>query len=335
MAASTSRRTWRRASRRGSRGSKLAVRLAEERGVDVHFENHNAEPEHAEIHYIPHTVAETRRFFDAVSSPRLRWACNIGHALLVPDRFEGFLEAFGADRIGHVRLHDTNGLWEEHFLPGEGIVDFRASFATLTERGYQGPFTLDFGTPEQRAHWRDGFAALLDEVQPAGSDQRASGAAGDLPSPQPTRSGRGNCGWASGSPLLGGDVRVDVGAPAGVSCGDRVGERPCASGRRSQLWSSASSTSSPAARGRATPTAFAESFELVDAAEQWGLDVMWLAELHISPRSVLASPMASPPPSPPAPKRLKIGTAVQVLPLGHPLRLAEEAATSTRSAGAG
>ena len=143
---------------------KLAVKLAEERGLELHFENHNLEPEHAEIHYIPHTVAEARRFFDVVSSPKLRWACNVGHAMLVPDKFEGFLAAFGADSIGHVRLHDTNGIFEEHFLPGEGIVDFRHVFSTLHEQGYRGPFTLDFGRPETKVEWRDRWAALLDEV---------------------------------------------------------------------------------------------------------------------------------------------------------------------------
>jgi sugar phosphate isomerase/epimerase len=143
---------------------RLAVRLAEERGLELHFENHNAEPEHAEIHYIPHTVAETRRFFDAVSSPNLRWACNVGHAMLVADGFEGFLEALGADCIGHVRLHDTNGVYEEHFKPGEGIVDFRHVFSTLRARGYRGPFTLDFGAPEEKALWRDRWASLLDRI---------------------------------------------------------------------------------------------------------------------------------------------------------------------------
>ena len=145
---------------------KLGVRLAEERGIELHFENHNFEPEHAEIHYIPHTVAEARRFFGAVSSPKLRWAANVGHAMLVPDRFEGFLEAFGADLIGHVRLHDTNGIWEEHFRPGEngGIVDFRQVFTLLHRQGYRGPFTLDFGTPVVKAEWRDRWGALLDEI---------------------------------------------------------------------------------------------------------------------------------------------------------------------------
>jgi sugar phosphate isomerase/epimerase len=145
----------------------LAARLAEERDVELHFENHNAEPEHAEIHYIPCDVAETRRFFGAVSSPSLRWACNVGHAMLVPDGFEGFLDAFGAEIIGHVRLHDTNGRYEEHFRPGEGIVDFRHVFRTLHERGYRGPFTLDFGAPEEKALWRDRWTALLDEISGA------------------------------------------------------------------------------------------------------------------------------------------------------------------------
>ena len=148
----------------------LAVQLAEARGIELHFENHNAEPEHAEIRYIPHTVAEMQRFLGAVSSPKLRWAFNVGHAMLGPDGFDGFLQAFGADLIGHVRLHDTNGLWEEHFRPGEGggIVDFRHVFTTLHQAGYRGPFSIDFGRPEEKAQWRDTWSALLTEIE-AGS----------------------------------------------------------------------------------------------------------------------------------------------------------------------
>ncbi len=74
--------------------------------------------------------------------------------------------------------------------------------------------------------------------------------------------------------------------------------------------------------------AFSQSFALVDAAEQWGLDAMWLAELHFVPdRSVLASPLILAAAISQRTRRMKIGTAVQVLPLCHPLRLAEEAAT--------
>jgi alkanesulfonate monooxygenase SsuD/methylene tetrahydromethanopterin reductase-like flavin-dependent oxidoreductase (luciferase family) len=78
--------------------------------------------------------------------------------------------------------------------------------------------------------------------------------------------------------------------------------------------------------------AFAQSFALVDAAEQWGLDAMWLAELHFAPdRSVLASSLILAAAIAQRTRRMKIGTAVQVLPLCHPLRLAEEASPASSS----
>jgi alkanesulfonate monooxygenase SsuD/methylene tetrahydromethanopterin reductase-like flavin-dependent oxidoreductase (luciferase family) len=80
--------------------------------------------------------------------------------------------------------------------------------------------------------------------------------------------------------------------------------------------------------GMTEEEAFATSFEQVDAAERWGLDAMWLAEIHIAPeRSVLSAPLTLASAIAARTKRMKIGTAVQVLPLCHPLRLAEEAAT--------
>jgi alkanesulfonate monooxygenase SsuD/methylene tetrahydromethanopterin reductase-like flavin-dependent oxidoreductase (luciferase family) len=74
--------------------------------------------------------------------------------------------------------------------------------------------------------------------------------------------------------------------------------------------------------------AFTNAFDLVDIAEDGGLDAVWLAELHFSPkRSVLASPMLLAGAIAARTSKVKIGTAVQVLPLCHPLQLAEEAAT--------
>jgi len=84
----------------------------------------------------------------------------------------------------------------------------------------------------------------------------------------------------------------------------------------------------PCTTGISHAQAFDQSFEQVDAAERWGLDVMWLAELHAAPtRSVLAAPLTIAAAIATRTKRMKVGTAVQVLPLCHPLRLAEEAAT--------
>ena len=80
--------------------------------------------------------------------------------------------------------------------------------------------------------------------------------------------------------------------------------------------------------GESAAQSFANSLAQVDAAECWGLDAMWLAELHFAPeRSVLASPLILAAALAQRTQRMKIGTAVQVLPLCHPLRLAEEVAS--------
>ena len=74
--------------------------------------------------------------------------------------------------------------------------------------------------------------------------------------------------------------------------------------------------------------AFVQSFEQIEAAERWGLDVVWLAEIHMNPRrSLLSAPLTVASAIAARTRRIKIGTAVQILPLGHPLRLAEETAT--------
>src|SRR5438552_11121778 len=80
--------------------------------------------------------------------------------------------------------------------------------------------------------------------------------------------------------------------------------------------------------GMTEEEAFTVSFEQIDAAERWGLDAMWLAEIHVAPeRSVCSAPLTLASAIAARTKRMKIGTGVQVLPLCHPLRLAEEAAT--------
>lgn len=74
--------------------------------------------------------------------------------------------------------------------------------------------------------------------------------------------------------------------------------------------------------------AFAEGFAQVEAVERYGLDAIWLAELHFSPeRSVLAAPLVLASAIAARTRRIKVGLAVLVLPLSNPLRTAEEAAT--------
>jgi alkanesulfonate monooxygenase SsuD/methylene tetrahydromethanopterin reductase-like flavin-dependent oxidoreductase (luciferase family) len=80
--------------------------------------------------------------------------------------------------------------------------------------------------------------------------------------------------------------------------------------------------------GRTDAAAFDESMAQMRAAEDLGFDAVWLGELHFQKdRSVLSSPLVIASALAIATRRVKIGIAVQVLPLSHPLRLAEDVAT--------
>ena len=75
-------------------------------------------------------------------------------------------------------------------------------------------------------------------------------------------------------------------------------------------------------------SAFQDSMEEVDMAEEMGLDTVWLGEAHFRPnRSVLSAPIVVASSIATRTKRLRVGMAVQVLPMIHPLRIAEESAT--------
>jgi alkanesulfonate monooxygenase SsuD/methylene tetrahydromethanopterin reductase-like flavin-dependent oxidoreductase (luciferase family) len=81
-------------------------------------------------------------------------------------------------------------------------------------------------------------------------------------------------------------------------------------------------------RGTSEAVAFRETLELADAAEAWGVDGVWLGEIHFTPsRSVQSAPIALASFIAGRTRRVRVGTAVQVLPLGNPLRIAEEVAT--------
>jgi alkanesulfonate monooxygenase SsuD/methylene tetrahydromethanopterin reductase-like flavin-dependent oxidoreductase (luciferase family) len=81
-------------------------------------------------------------------------------------------------------------------------------------------------------------------------------------------------------------------------------------------------------QGCSQTEAFAEGFTLVEAADTWGLDGVWLGEMHFNPaRSVLAAPLVLASSIATRTQQLRVGMAVQVLPLNNPLRIAEEVAT--------
>jgi alkanesulfonate monooxygenase SsuD/methylene tetrahydromethanopterin reductase-like flavin-dependent oxidoreductase (luciferase family) len=91
--------------------------------------------------------------------------------------------------------------------------------------------------------------------------------------------------------------------------------------------------------GATEQEAMAEAFELVETAETGGLDAVWLAERHFASKwqleksgsgavpSIASAPLLLASAFAARTSRLRLGIAVSVLPLSHPVRLAEEIAT--------
>ena len=72
---------------------------------------------------------------------------------------------------------------------------------------------------------------------------------------------------------------------------------------------------------------FEQTAEQVQLADEVGLDVAWFAEHHFSNYCICVSPLMMAAYCAPLTKRIRLGTAVVVMPLYEPIRLLEEIAT--------
>ena len=133
---------------------------AEMMGARILLENLNKEPELAEVHYLAHTVAEWRGYYEQIQSPALGLSFTANHAHLVPEGVAGFVEAIPWPRVTQVRLADCfrNG-HEQHLLPGQGDFDFPDMFRRIEATGFAGHYMNAFGKPSDMLAARDGLAA--------------------------------------------------------------------------------------------------------------------------------------------------------------------------------
>jgi alkanesulfonate monooxygenase SsuD/methylene tetrahydromethanopterin reductase-like flavin-dependent oxidoreductase (luciferase family) len=84
----------------------------------------------------------------------------------------------------------------------------------------------------------------------------------------------------------------------------------------------------PCAPSQKPAERYRDIIEQCHLADKLGLDSVWLAEYHFSPRfSIMPAPLLAASAIAQCTERVKIGTAVNLLPLHQPVRLAEEVAT--------
>ncbi len=138
-----------------------AAEYAEKKKILLLLENLNKEPSEAEVHYLAHTLAEWRYYFERIGSPALRLAFTVNHAHLVPEGVAGFLDALDMGRVAEVRLADSRrGGREVHWKPGAGDLDFADLFRRIEAKGFAGHYMTAFGTLDEMLEGRETLAAL-------------------------------------------------------------------------------------------------------------------------------------------------------------------------------
>jgi len=139
-----------------------AAGYAEAHDMLLVLENHNREPVDAEVHYFTHDIEECRYYFDRLQSDHIGWSFNVSHANLTPEGVDGFLDAFGIERIGQVRLADDLGDKEGDMRPGLGNIDFKALLGRLEGSGYASHYNLSFGSREEELVAREELARSIE-----------------------------------------------------------------------------------------------------------------------------------------------------------------------------
>jgi len=82
---------------------------------------------------------------DGLDPQRVGFCFDTGHAHWSQEGIA--LGAAMKGRMFTVHLHDNHGVRDEHLLPFDGAIDWRALARVLDEAGYTGPYVIEAGSP--------------------------------------------------------------------------------------------------------------------------------------------------------------------------------------------
>lgn len=86
---------------------------------------------------------EFNRYLDALDSKWFIGCLDVGHAFLVCEDIDVFIEKMGANRLKALHVHDVDGIVDSHTLPYYGHVEWNRVTKALAKIGYTGDFTFE------------------------------------------------------------------------------------------------------------------------------------------------------------------------------------------------
>lgn len=86
---------------------------------------------------------EFNRYLDSLDREWFVGCLDVGHAFLVCEDVDVFIEKMGANRLKALHVHDVDGIVDSHTLPFYGNIEWERVIKALARIGYTGDLTLE------------------------------------------------------------------------------------------------------------------------------------------------------------------------------------------------
>jgi len=111
--------------------------VGREYGVVINFEN------------LPFTslplsrVCETLEFVKQMNTPWMKMCLDTGHCAIYGDSVGDAVRTIGKEYLSALHVHDNDGRGDNHWLPGQGVIDWSDFSKALGEIGFEGTVSLE------------------------------------------------------------------------------------------------------------------------------------------------------------------------------------------------
>jgi sugar phosphate isomerase/epimerase len=114
------------------------------------------------------SLAEMELLLEGLPEDRAGICLDVNHANVGQD-LGTFIARLGS-RIWTLHISDNDGVDEKHWLPGEGVIDWRALLHDLRQADYSGPFLYEVSRgdkelAERLADFGENYARLMTEMR--------------------------------------------------------------------------------------------------------------------------------------------------------------------------
>ena len=120
------------------------------------------------VHSTCSTPNEFIKYIDTLNDESFVACLDIGHAELVTENVENFINKLGKNRLKALHVHDVDGLNDSHTIPYYGIIRWDKVTKALKQIGYEGDFTYETSYVFNGQRPKELYQSTLDHLAQTG-----------------------------------------------------------------------------------------------------------------------------------------------------------------------